>query len=71
MSPDAPRFAADLLRASADGFAGLAASQLFEQATSAPAEGFGAWRDHLARQLRQLAAALESGEPGHFADHLV
>ncbi len=61
-------FTANLLRASAEGFAGLAASRLIEgdPALAGPG-GFDAWRLHLRGQLTALAAAVEDGAPEMFA----
>lgn len=63
-------FTAALLRASANGFAGLAATRLIEghTALAAPA-GFEAWRLHLRTQIGALAAAVEDGAPDRFASH--
>ena len=67
-----PRFLASLLRTSVDGFAGMAASQLFEDASSDELSkgDFLAWKGHLRRQILELAAAVEDESPGRFAAHL-
>jgi methanogenic corrinoid protein MtbC1 len=64
-------FPAALLRASAEGFAGLAASRLMEgdPALASPG-GFEAWRAHLRSQLGALAAAVEDEAPELFAAHV-
>lgn len=64
-------FTATLLRASAEGFAGLAASRLIEgDATLAGSGGFEAWRAHLRSRLDELAAAVEDEAPELFAAHV-
>lgn len=70
MQPDS--FTAQLLRASLDGFAGLAASLLCEgQPGGAEAMGgFELWKDHQRELLRHLAVALEEGAPEEFAQHM-
>jgi len=64
-------FTATLLRASAEGFAGLAASRLIEGDPSlAGPGGFEAWRLNLQNQITALAAAVEDGAPERFAAHV-
>ena len=67
-------FSAQLLRASADGLAGIAASRLFEaDPTLAERHGegaFQAWRRHLGAQLGELAAAAADGVPEAFAERV-
>lgn len=65
-------FVATLLRTSAEGFAGLAASRFWEEdagSLGASGDGFGAWKAHLREQVLQLAAAVEDGSPALFAGH--
>ena len=65
-------FVATLLRTSAEGFAGLAASRFWEDDANelgAAGDGFGAWKAHLREQVLQLAAAVEDGSPAMFAGH--
>ncbi|TAJ23624.1 MAG: hypothetical protein EPO68_02640 [Planctomycetota bacterium] len=60
-----------ILRASADGYAGLAASRLAEQAPGAlGSDGFEAWRRHYRAQLQALIAALEDELPERYAAHV-
>jgi len=62
-------FTASLLRASVDGFAGLAAARLFEGGSSGEDQaGFDAWKQHLRGLVLELAAALESETSERFAD---
>jgi MerR family transcriptional regulator, light-induced transcriptional regulator len=62
------RFPAALLRASAEGYAGLAAGRLIEcDPALAVSGGFETWRAHLRSQLAALAAAVEDGAPELFA----
>lgn len=62
------RFPAALLRASAEGYAGVAAGRLIERDPDlAGSGGFEAWRIHLRSQLAALAAAVEDGAPELFA----
>ena len=73
MAP-ATTFAAQLLRASADGFAGIAASRLFERMPELVSRyepnAFEGWREHLRTQVENLAAAAADGVPDAFARHL-
>jgi methanogenic corrinoid protein MtbC1 len=64
------RFTASLLRASADGLAGIAASRLLETEPGFAGEGFEAWRGHLRTQLGELAAAVEDESPELFAERV-
>ena len=59
---------ASLLRASARGFAGLAATRMFEEAPGlVEAAGFGAWQEYLSRQVLALASAVEDEAPELFS----
>lgn len=60
-----PVFVATLLRTSADGFAGLAASKLASDPNDAPR--FGEWKAHLRSQVLDLASAVEVEEPERYA----
>jgi len=64
-------FAAQILRASLDGFAGIAASRLLESDPTFSerhgSDAFQAWRTHLRAELEQLAAAVADGVPEGFA----
>jgi len=64
------RFIASLLRASADGFAGVAASRLCEEGTEVASGDFEAWKSQLRTQVLELATALEDEAPERFAAHL-
>ncbi|MDF1836311.1 MAG: cobalamin-dependent protein [Planctomycetota bacterium] len=63
-------FTAQILRTSADGIAGLATARLFEQHPDGLVDDFSAWKAHLKDQTLQLAAALQSQNPGAFANHM-
>lgn len=64
-------FTATLLRASAEGFAGLAATRLVESdPLLAGPGGFEGWRLHLRSQVSALAAAVEDQAPERFAAHV-
>ncbi|MDA1266187.1 MAG: cobalamin-dependent protein [Planctomycetota bacterium] len=67
-------FSAQLLRASSDGLAGLAASRLFETSPEfaeryAP-DGFENWRAQFQVQVDYLASAVDDGLPQTFARHV-
>ncbi len=66
------QFTASLLRASREGFAGLAASRLLEgrSAEDDASDDFQDWKAQMARQLQELASAVEADEPAQFAAHL-
>lgn len=64
----APGFSAALLRASHKGFAGLAATRMFEAAPEVvEAVGFDAWQAYLSRQVLALASAVEDQAPERFS----
>ena len=71
----ADRFAADLLERSAAGYAGFAASLMFERDPAMrEREGSGApaaWRSHLTQRVLDLAAALSAGEPQLFTGRVL
>jgi len=64
-------FAAQILRASLDGFAGIATSRIFESDPSFSGRhgpnAFQSWRAHMSTELDQLAAAVADGVPDRFA----
>lgn len=63
-------FTSSLLRTSAEGLAGLAASRLVETEPEVAGRGsFEAWRLHLENQILELAAAVEDAAPELFAAH--
>lgn len=71
---EADPFAARLIEASAPAFAGLAASRMLEldpgsSERYAP-DAFARWRESLAFRLRDLAVALEEGDPESFAEQV-
>jgi methanogenic corrinoid protein MtbC1 len=66
-------FAASLLRASAEGLAGMIAARLHEEAPLEAvheAGDFASWKRHIEQHLYQLAAAVADGLPGGFADQV-
>lgn len=65
-----PSFTAMLLRASADGFAGLAASRLLSDDDPQSESQFGEWKAHLRSQVLELAAAVEVEEPQRYAQRV-
>ena len=69
---ESTQFTVSLLRASAEGFAGIAASRMFENgsAVDGAAQGFDAWKAQLRGQVMELAAAVEDGLPDRFCAHL-
>ena len=65
---EAHAFAASLLRASARGFAGLAATRMADGAPAlVGAAGFDAWQEHLRHQVLSLAAAVADEAPERFS----
>lgn len=63
-----PAFTAALLRASLDGFAGLAASRLLElDATAASIDEITGWKTYQRETIAGLIAALDTGSPAGFA----
>ena len=62
--------AAQFLRASADGLAGLAAARLFEGVPEDLVDDFTAWKGHLRTQILQLAAAIQAKNARGFTDHI-
>ena len=66
-------FAAEIIRRSASGYAGLAASLLTEkaEALSSQAGAREAWKDHLTQRLIELSSALGVGEPRLFSERVV
>ena len=70
---EANRFTATLLRQSAGGFAGLAASRTAERAgvDGALEGGFEAWRAHFRTLVLDLAAAVDDGASEEFAARVI
>ncbi|MEZ6015309.1 MAG: cobalamin-dependent protein [Planctomycetota bacterium] len=66
--PNAPAYAAELLRASARALAGVAAAQLVEDEPdlSARDDAFELWRGHVAAQIADLAAAIDAADDALF-----
>ena len=62
--------AAQFLRASADGLAGLAAARLFEDVPADLVDDFTAWKGHFRTQVLQLAAAVQANNANGFTDHI-
>lgn len=62
--------AAQFLRTSADGLAGLATARLFEHDSDTLVDDFTAWKGHLRTQVLQLAAAVQASNPQGYADHI-
>lgn len=71
---EASPFAAQLMRSSIDGFAGLAASRLLEShpdlADRYGSGSFDLWREQFRAQVDHLATAVADGIPESFARHL-
>lgn len=66
-------FAAELLKRSAGGYAGAAASLLLEKEKelAVQAGALDVWKAHLTQRVLELAAALEVGEHSLFAERLI
>ncbi|NND53910.1 MAG: hypothetical protein HKN56_02940 [Gammaproteobacteria bacterium] len=66
-------FAAEILRRSAAGYAGNAASLLLERddALRAQAGALDAWKSHLTQRLMELSAALDAGQTRLFTERVV
>ncbi len=66
-------FAAEIIRRSASGYAGLAASLLTEKAASLNSQAGAreAWKDHLTQRLIELSSALGAGESRLFSERVV
>ena len=64
------QIAAQFLRTSADGLAGLATARLFEKEADYLVDDFIAWKGHLRTQVLQLAASVQSNRPDGFANHI-
>ncbi len=62
--------AAQFLRSTADGLAGLATARLFENDANTLIDDFTAWKGHLRTQVLQLAAAIQASDQQGFADHI-
>lgn len=65
-------FAAEILKRSAGGYAGAAASLLLEREPQlrAQAGALDAWKSHLTQRVLELAAALRAGEPSIFSERV-
>ncbi len=66
-------FAAEIIRRSAAGYAGSAASLLLEHDDSlrAQAGALDAWKNHLTQRVLELSAALRAGQPKLFSERVV
>ncbi len=66
-------FAAEIIRRSAAGYAGNAASLLLEQDAALRSQGgaLDAWKNHLTQRLLELAAALNAGQARLFSERVV
>ena len=66
-------FAAEILRRSAAGYAGNAASLLLErnEALRSQAGALDAWKSHLTQRLLELSSALGAGQPRMFSERVV
>ncbi|MCA9002197.1 MAG: cobalamin-dependent protein [Planctomycetes bacterium] len=64
------QFTALILRQSADGIAGLAASRLFERFGDELTDDFTVWKAHFRSQVLHLAVALETQNGSGFANHV-
>ena len=66
-------FAAEIIRRSAAGYAGNAASLLLERNEDLRAQtgAFDVWKSHLTQRLLELSAALGAGQPRMFSERVV